>query len=439
MRVTTAVLVAGLFVVCGCEKVERFFGGDLSPQEQGRQHLEKAVAAEKAGDDSTALREYEAARTTLLNDSAISAGLGRLYAKRGDDAQAVMSLKRAVELDGSNAELRKLLADVYLRQGHPKLAAATLSEVGATSDDLDAQVKLIRTLILTHKPEDALQTSQKLIDAHPDSAAALSVRAEALLANGDPDQAAKLLDQAVAKAPEDVDVRLARARFLSRRGMHQVALSELQRGDAAQSERSDVIFARAHELALLHQYDEAGKVLDGFTASHPNDPEAQSTLAWVKLQAGDTDAARAAAEAVLSKRPTDAQALYVRARCLESLDEDARAIGAYRSVLAAAPGDTEALERLWQLYEKEGQVTDAIAALETLYDTHDASDAEMLELARLYSETGFDAARGLKIVEQLAHSDVPKPGELAGIRTKLQQHAHARGGSHGPVIIRGGH
>ena len=435
-----APLLAALMLLSSCDKLRSVMqsADDLSPQEQGKQHEDKARQLAAAGDDDGAIHEYELARANLSNDAALAGELGKLYAKKGNDAQAAMSLKRALELDGTNAEVRKELADVYLRQGQPKLAAATLSQ--ADDNDVEAQVKLIRTLILTDRAQDALKTAEKLTTAHPESASALSVHAEALLATGSPDRAAELLDAAVKSAPEDVDVRLARARFLSRRNMHEQALAELERGNASLSERSDVVFARAHELVFLQRFAEAGKVMDAFAAAHPTDPEGQSTLAWVKLQAGDTDAARAAAEAVLEKRPNDPQALYVRARCLEALEENDRAIGAYSNVLEVSPGHTEALSRLWRLYEKDGQVTSAMTSLETLYLAGDAQDSEKLELARLYSETGFHSQRGLKILDSLPHA-ATEGVNVGEIRRKLQvnaSHEHVSGGG-GPVIMRGGH
>ena len=183
--------------------------------------------------------------------------------------------------------------------------------------------------------------------------------------------------------------------------------------------------------------------MEAFTAAHPTDPEGQSTLAWVKLQAGETDAARAAAEAVLEKRPGNPQALFVRARCLEALEENDRAIAAYSNVLEVSPGHTEALGRLWRLYEKDGQVTAAMTALETLYLAGDAQDSEKLELARLYSETGFHSQRGLKILDGLPRA-ATEGVNVGDMRHKLQvnaskEHSGGGGGGGGPVIMRGGH
>lgn len=440
-------LAAVLLLLGGCDKVKTAVGAeDSSPQEVGNQHLQKGLELERAGDDDGAVRELEAAVSSLANSAEASGALGRLYAKRGRDAEAVMSLKRALELDGHDASLRKLLADVYLRQGQSGLAAKTLQKAGDAVDDVEAQVKLVRTLIHTGQSDDALARAEKLVAAHPESASALSAHAEALLATGRPDRAAELLDAAVKRSPDDVDVRLARARFLSQRGMHEKALSELERGNAAQSGRSDIIFARAHELALLQRFPEASAGLEAFARAHPTDPAAQSELAWLKLQAGDTEGARAAAEQVLSRLPHDPEALYVRARCFETQNEWTRAIGGYRDVLESDPGHTETLMHIWKAYEHEGQVNDAMSALETLLATGEAQDAEKLELARLYSETGFNSARGLRLVDELARSGGSNATTLAAIRKKLQVNAakeHRGGGGGnghgGPVMIRAGH
>ncbi len=114
-------------LVCSCDKLRSALqsADDLTPQEQGKLHEDKAHQLEAQGDDDGAIREFELARANLMNDASLAGELGKLYAKKGNDAQAAMSLKRALELDGNNPELRKELADVYLRQGSPRPATTT--------------------------------------------------------------------------------------------------------------------------------------------------------------------------------------------------------------------------------------------------------------------------------------------------------------------------
>ena len=435
MRRSVAVWCA-LLMLSGCDSLKKLAAGDPSREDQEREHIEKAKVAEGQGDDTAAVREYESARTLIANDPVPNGALGRLYARQGNDAAAILSLRRAIEL-ANDSESRKVLAEIYMRQNHADLATQVLKGVvqgdGDAAGDAQTQLALVKTLIVSGKTDEALELADKILTKSPGNGDALSAKAEVLLAKGQPDKAAQLLDAAVVGDPKSVDVRLARARFLGARNMHDKALTELERVDVSQSGRADVTFAKARELAQLKRFDEASKVLTDFAATHPNDVMGQSTLAWVNLQGGDCDAARAAAETVLARKPHDGSALYVRARCLEENKENERAIAAYQAALVADPGQVDSLKRLWQLYEAGGAVPDAVTSLETLLQVGAASPEEQVELARLYGETGLNPQRGLKLVEAAAHF-TPRPAGLDEIRRKLEHaaaHEHGAGGGGG--------
>ena len=52
----------------------------------------------------------------------------------------------------------------------PRIVSAGANKNIGDADDVESQVKLIRTLILTDKADEALKTAEKLASAHPDSA-----------------------------------------------------------------------------------------------------------------------------------------------------------------------------------------------------------------------------------------------------------------------------
>ena len=152
-------------------------------------------------------------------------------------------------------------------------------------------------------------------------------------------------------------------------------------------------------------------------------------------------AARATAEGVLSRKPKDARALFVRGRCLESSNENERAIATYRAALEAEPGHLGSLQRLWRLYEAGNQINDAISSLETLTQINQATGEEQFELARLYGETGLNASRGLRLLESAQKAGAKMDGADA-IRRKLESHAAHEthgggGGDNGVTIIKG--
>jgi tetratricopeptide (TPR) repeat protein len=443
MRKTwSGVLVGAGLLLAGCDDLKKLAKGDPTPAERAQELIQAARKSVAAGDEPGAIKSYEAARALVANDPDIAVQLGKLYHSRGNDAAAILSLKRAIELS-QDPEPHKLLAEIYMHQGRADQAAATLKEGGLEADgasgggDLDAQLKLVRTLTVSGKVDEALALINK-IQTNPTyatNADVFTAKAEVLMAHGQPEEAAKLLDAAVAGNPTSVDVRLARSRFLADRGMHDKALLELEKVGAADSARSDVVFAKARELAVLKRFDDAGTVLAEFSASHPNDIEGMATLAEVQLAAGAMDKARATAEAVLSRKPRDARALYVRGRCLEAGRENDRAVAEYQSALGAAPGHVPSLQRLWRLYESADKINDAISSLETLNQLAEASTEEQVELARLYSETGMNSKRGLGLLDKASQSANP-PSGMDAIRRKLEVNA-ARDGNHGAPLSNG--
>lgn len=416
----------------------------MAPRDRAQMHLAQSKRLEASGDESGALRELQKAAALVVDDPEITLSLGRLYSKQGNDGAALLALKRSVEIS-QDAESRRLLAELYLKQGNTdgatKLLALMPADAAASDENLPTQLRLVRSLVVKGKHDEALAVTEKLVSDHPEHGEALTARAEALIAAGRSDDAAQLLDKAVATHGSSVGVRLSRARFLSDRGMHDKALNELDRIAPEARDREDVVLARVRVMALLGRGPEATDALRAYIAAHPQNAEAEGQLAWLQLQTGDYPAARATAELMLRKRARSALALYVRARSLEAMQQDLRALEAYRDALDVDPGQTESLQRMWLLYEKLGMVPDAISALETLLRTGAASSGEKLELVRLYAETGLSPGLGIDILDELP-KDACGHADCGALRAKLTEHRRKQGGGggadgEGVQIIRG--
>ena len=98
-------------------------------------------------------------------------------------------------------------------------------------------------------------------------------------------------------------------------------------------------------------------------------------------------------------------------------------------------GNSDALHRIWRLYEKNGELPDTIAALENLDTRGIATVDEQFELARLYADTGLNPSRGLKLVAAIARINPHAPG-LDEVRRKLSAAAPHGGGIQ---VLHGGH
>lgn len=439
-----ALLIGCLLFSPGCEKLSGLFAAEPTREEQGRAALVRASEAVQRGELEAALGLYERASTLLPNDAEPALELGRLYAQLGNDGQALMALKRAAELNPYEAEPYSLMAELYMRQGRPEVALEQLRKVGGADGEgvpAELQRKLATAQLRLGELEDAEAIIDRLYREDPANADTLALYAEVLLARGEEGRAVRLLDAAVTASGDSVRVRMARARYFYSRGKVKEALREFDLAVQADPNDPEPAIARARALATAGQDADAKSAIDALVAARPNDLRVQAVQAEIKLLVGDVEGALYAAEAVLARQPTNGKALYVRARAVERNVEESGgelvlAINAYREVIAAHPGQVEALGRLWRLYQKQGDKNGAMVALEHLLMLGETTPDEEVALASLYAETGVNPSRGLRLINAaLARI----PGEPRYLKIKAQLEKQRKPSKpKGPVILRGG-
>ena len=441
MRPTTAILFC--FALAACEKCA--LQDELPREQQARSWLAKGRAAVNKGDLAGAQQALEKAASYAPTDPEPQRTLGDVYEKLGQEAQAIFALKRAAELSPGDPEPRRELAELYLRAGKPASAVEHLKKAVEASQGTP-EPELVRRLAWAHlragQVDEAEVVAARVDKAHPGDADTMALRAEILIAKRQEEEAVRLLDSAVEAHPDSARVRFARAKYFYSRGKVNEALREFELAAQAAPEDTDIGLARARALAAAGQVEEAAKLMDGIVASRPTDLNAQASLAEVKLLRKDVDGAREAAESVLSRQPKNGRALYVRARAIESQssDDPVRAINAYREAIEADPDQTEALSRLWRLYEKQGQKADAMSALERLDLLGETTIEEQAELARIYADTGYNVPRGLRLIEDALKKD-PGNEDLLKVKRSLEAKSRNTGtkpkGGFGVQVIKG--
>jgi tetratricopeptide (TPR) repeat protein len=441
-----------LFAACvallsGCQKISKLLGDEPSREDQAKALIERGNNALEADNLEVAAQLFEQAATLSASNPEPQLALGRIHARTGNDGQAILALKRVVELVPGNVEARSLLAELYMRHGNPETAIEHLRKaLDATEGKPPAELmrRLATALLRAGELDEAEATVERIDREGPGDPETLALFAEVLIAKGDEDRAVRLLDVAAASSSNSPRVRTARAKYFLSRGKVEEALRELDIAVKADPENATIALERARALAAAGRFQEAAGAMEEIVHDRPTDLDAQATLAEIKLMAGDNPGAQQAAEAVISRQPHNGKALYVRARAIEdqSPDDPVRAINAYRQVLEAEENQLEALSRLWRLYSKNGEKSEAISVLEHLLFLGDATAEEEVELAALYGETGINAARGQKLIAAAMKRD---PGNPRLITIKRDLDAKARqmpargGGGSGIQVLKGGH
>ena len=120
--------------------------------------------------------------------------VGDLLARRGNTREALEVLQRVADLDPNNTDIRLRLAESFARENIPDLAAEAYTEAG---DRLSSRGDY----------ERALDTYTRALKLQPHSHAALQGMLTAHAALGTADEAAEILEQAIASKPGDLELR----------------------------------------------------------------------------------------------------------------------------------------------------------------------------------------------------------------------------------------
>ncbi|HEX8475188.1 MAG TPA: tetratricopeptide repeat protein [Pyrinomonadaceae bacterium] len=263
-------------------------------------------------------------------------------ARQGQSREALEILRRVADLDPNNIDLRLRLAESFLREEMNDLAAEAFTEAG---DRLAAKGDY----------ERALEAYTKSLTWHPHAHAALQGFVAAHTALGTADEAAEMLEQAVAARPADLELRLMLAR----------ALIDAENASAAEAAVQELVdrepsnFSLFFDVARLHlaqaSIDEAVSVL--------------SRIAEPAMSGREEDTLLDLLQEALARDPEQMEALRLLARIhtwqrdddhlrvvLESIAEAAETLG-------LADEERSALAQLVRLSPNEPQYRERLIAL----------------------------------------------------------------------------
>ena len=232
-------------------------------------------------DLEAALRHLGRAADLAPNDPMIQLLLARAFAKRGTTSFAERALENALRLKPDLYTARQLLGGLTLKDKRPREAEAHFRALLEVPEWIAAgHVGLGDVARAEERDEDAVGAYRSALAIDPVQSMPVRALAWTLARLGRRDEAIAAYDQYLSLAPDDYDVRTARADLLMVIGRLPAAASDWR--------------------ALAEQ--------------NPADLQAHSRLAMIEEHLGRVDVANAEAELVLRARPEDAEMLLVRTR-----------------------------------------------------------------------------------------------------------------------------
>jgi Flp pilus assembly protein TadD len=222
--------------------------GDMQSQQSG-QMLQLAIA------------EYEKLAQLKPNDVETHLLLGQLYGLNHDSAKAEAQFKDAQKIDANSEEVALNMARLYSEEGESKRATEVLSAI--PTDDRTARIEfaLGASYEQTHQLKDAIAAYYRALDLDPDNLDTDRGLANALLTDGQLDEALKILTGIVTVEPQDAQSQIHISEIQRRQGHYDQALATLEKAKPLAPDSLELIYNQALIYDALGRYDDATNVL----------------------------------------------------------------------------------------------------------------------------------------------------------------------------------
>jgi len=187
--------------------------------------------------------------------------LGQLYGMNHDTAKAEEQFKAAQKLDADSEDVVLNMARLYTQDGKLQQAVDVLNSLPEEDRSLRTEYALGITYDQMKKPKEAIAAYRRALAQEADNTDAERGLANALLSDGQMDEALKLFTKIVTAEPQDAQSQIRLAEIERRQGHYQDALATLKKARALVTDSLELDYSEALTYDALGQYDDAIKLL----------------------------------------------------------------------------------------------------------------------------------------------------------------------------------
>lgn len=254
---------------------------------------------------SEAKAEFENLLQQYPDDDELRYSLALVSMENKDWDEAEGYLQEMVERD-SNVDAAHLnLGRIREERNLPAAALREYALVGPGPDYLPAQLRQADILIANGRSAEASRHLAEAREAQPDYAIQLYlIEAETLGNNGQEDQADQVLQQAIKRYPDDLNLLYTRAMLAEKRDDIVQMEQDLRAIITREPENAMALNALGYTLAdRTTRYGEAKVLIEKASQITPDDPAVLDSLGWVNYRLGHLDEAERLLRLALERLP----------------------------------------------------------------------------------------------------------------------------------------
>lgn len=329
---------------------------DYLPALEGAAQIEY----ENGGKDAAQLLEH--VLQLRPQDPTSHAMLAVLAYRRADCTVAVRHFEQAGTLLDSRPGALRQYGDCLMRLNETEKAISIFSHALVQPNaDAGIRSRLASAQLTVHRPKDAIETLQPLLQEKAGDADVLDLAASAYEADGNTPEAVRLLHQAILTDPHNVDLYVDFANLSLDHQSYQVGVDVMSAGLSREPKAAPLYVARGILYVQLAQYDSAEADFEKADALDPKRSMGSAAEGLVAVEKNDPERALATVRAKLAKTPHDAYLLYLRAEIITQGGADPgsvkfhEAMESARKAVSLSPSLVGAHDVLAKLYIQAGQ------------------------------------------------------------------------------------
>jgi predicted O-linked N-acetylglucosamine transferase (SPINDLY family) len=246
------------------------------------------------------------------------------------------------------------------------------------------------------------------------------LRARTALSGGDPESAARILQNVLADNPRDIDARYLHGRCAAALGRWHVAAAEFRRVLSARSG----FFPAMVDLGIAETFDgnfqEARAVLEQARAIDAHPAELHFGLGLCRLESGEYSGAVQAFRDAIDRNPQFPDAHNNLGVAYDRLGSLPDAIECFRQAAALHPSYADAHRNLGDALLRSGEASAAAAAYQRAADLNPADGTARAELGAAQLAAG-DLAAAVPSLEQALNLDTRLAGAAANLGEALRR------------------